>query len=493
VKGKAPARPQIPPRDTPRIKDLEYQLRRGLKALSCASATRQPDWKIFFIEWIRSLDELDYQNLREYGAFDDGTTYADRSKQGTALWNMGFWNLLSEVLSHHAVMKIRDLGTFYHLIPENPNAAEWLIFWLRAFRTSEQLVGVGDGMQRITERMASKMDPNPAPGSQARIVKGFKLVSIAIHEDEKKLHGKNRRLKLTFSNSNTGKDEDWLADHLILALPRGPVEKLARANPALLCPDALEDIKGVFGFPLLKFFLLVTKRWWNEDATMTNRYATRIPTRELHYRASPLPRSTKGLILVYTDRPATGFWSNYIRHDPPQAHQQAKAPGTSDPSLSGMQNEPEQGDPCENVRLINKALQYLKAYGVTLQPDDIEFYGIRDWGREPYRGAAHAWYPERPSWQFLKRLSAFAPGKDYAKGNLGDKVLHICGEAYSDYQAFIEGALRSAEHVLHTIDRKAFPRTPTPWLCDETCSYSDSKDAKRENARLRGKEDCASN
>jgi hypothetical protein len=31
------------------------------------------------------------------------------------------------------------------------------------------------------------------------------------------------------------------------------------------------------------------------------------------------------------------------------------------------------------------------------------------------------------------------------------KNVHICGEAYSDFQGFIEGALRSARHVVETI------------------------------------------
>lgn len=33
----------------------------------------------------------------------------------------------------------------------------------------------------------------------------------------------------------------------------------------------------------------------------------------------------------------------------------------------------------------------------------------------------------------------------------GAKNVHICGEAYSDYQGFIEGALRSAEDVLESL------------------------------------------
>jgi monoamine oxidase len=467
--GKKHERPARKTADDPGIARLAKQLQRGIDTLSRAVGTRQPDWKIFFVEWIKTLDEPDYQDLRQYGAFDDGTTYADHTKEGTALWNMGFWNLLSEVLSHHAVMKIRDLGTFYHLIPENPSAAEWLIFWLRAFRTREQMVGVRGGMQRITEEISKKIDPKGQNDHDSRIIPNRKLVELDKHGD---------KIKLRF-RTKSGTFEEWHARHVIFAVPRGPLEEIAKANPDVLGRDFLWDIEAVFGFPLLKFFLVVKKRWWNVDETRTNRYATLIPTRELHYRASPIPGSTKGLILVYTDRPASGFWSSYIQHKAPEQGQQGEpSAGTKPFVFGGVQSEPEQDVPGKNVHLINKALQYLKAYGVTLLPDDIEYYGIRDWGREPYIGAAHAWYPERQSWKILKRLSAFAPGDAYSDGVREKNVLHVCGEAYSDYQAFIEGALRSAEHVLHTCFPKAFTNTPTHWLCDDlqcTCHQASDK------------------
>jgi hypothetical protein len=95
---------------------------------------------------------------------------------------MGFWNLLSEVLSHHALTKLRDLGTFYHLIPENPNAVEWLIFWLRGFRTSNQLVGIKGGMQRITEGLADAVDKK----QKDRIAKNLRLVELGLGDDGKR-------------------------------------------------------------------------------------------------------------------------------------------------------------------------------------------------------------------------------------------------------------------------------------------------------------------
>ena len=401
--------------------DLNKKLKELFESLTKASVSRQPSWQEPFLEWIKTLGEHDYQNLRQFGIFDDGT------KSGTALWNMGFWNLLSEVLSHHAVMRIRDLGTFYHLIPENPNAAEWLIFWLRCLRTSEDMVGIRGGMQRITEKIVAKV-------GKSKIKTGYKLIALDRAEDE--------NIDLTFANG-----EHWRARRVILALPKAPLEELAGLNAGKFYREFSDDLDSVFSFPMLKLFLEVKEKFWDQDRTRTNKYATVVPSREIHYKSSLLKSSKRGLILLYTDRPASSFWANYV-------------------TKLGAQEAPELGGPADNERVINKAVQYLKQHGVdNVKSEDIPFYGIRDWGRKPYDGANHSWRPERRSWEVLKRLSGFRLGSPTHPTGLETDV-HICGEAYSDYHGFIEGSLRSAGHVLHRIDRKF--GTSTEWLCDDS-------------------------
>ena len=69
--------------------------------------------------WIDGLTEEDYGRLRRHAQL-----------HGQPLWATGFWNALSAqgVLSHRALVKLRDTGTFYHMIPENLNAAEWIVY-----------------------------------------------------------------------------------------------------------------------------------------------------------------------------------------------------------------------------------------------------------------------------------------------------------------------------------------------------------------------------
>lgn len=294
-----------------------------------------------------------------------------------------------------------------------------------------------------------------------RIQLNRKLVKIGVAD--------NGQLKLGFQlKGDPDQEEIWLANHVILAIPTGPLRELVHLNSKSLYEELPRQIASVFGFPLLKFFFAVKERWWHEDTTRTNRYATMIPTRELHYFKSLVPDSKKGMVMVYTDRPATTFWSNYIQQDDPT-------------KPTGIQLKPEifpdqkDSGKKKNERLIERALKYLKGLGVQRKVPDVHFYGIRDWGREPYLGAAHAWYPEREPWKLLKRFAAFPLGRHRQDDEdpQAPKVIHICGEAYSDYQAFIEGALRSSEHVLHTIFPDDFKNTPTPWLCDSAHPHTE--------------------
>lgn len=358
--------------------------------------------------WRRALDQLaaaltdeDFDKLRKSGTIDD-----------QPLWDTGFWNALTDVLSHDAVIMIRDWGTFYHLLPENPNAAEWIIFWLRAFKTSKGLRTIKGGMDHIVLRLGERLI-QPTLNELVSVRKRMKLVSL------KPAAGDRVLLEFDCPEGRCQME----ADHVILALPKRPLERLG---------DDLKqigsDLDAVVGFPLVKCFFVVNRPWWEKERE-ANAYAGRVPTRELHYWRHPKARC--GMIMVYTDRPGTAFWSAYLSPRWGEQHEAQKWDHRSDSS--------------RNPRLEAKFVQYLRENRVSEQEftaHDLLQYGIRDWSREPFGAACHAWRPGAKSWEVMPRLEAFSlTGK-------GKKTVHICGEAYSDYQGFIEGSLRSAENVL---------------------------------------------
>jgi hypothetical protein len=346
------------------------------------------------------------------------------------------------VLSHSAVLKMRDQGNFYHLLAENPNAAEWSTFWLRYLKVKNDLVGIRGGMQRITEVLHARLSDH--------IFVQHKLLDVSRGRDG---------ITLTFDTPN-GVQRVVVRKHLILALPKGPMVSLVARNPQFFRSDMTEALDSVTALPLLKLFVIVAEKWWDgDDAVLTNRYAQNFPTRECHTLSSSVPKSTRGAVMIYTEPPASNFWTNYI-------------------TKRGGQDAPERGTVKENPRLVHKLLNYLRdLYPRDVEPEEVS-YAIRDWGRAPYDGAVHIWRPMRRSWEILRSLSALAPPPGFA----GDgPVTHVCGEAYSDYNGFIEGSLRSTMHVLHVMNKEF--ETPTPWLCDpSTCRHGD-----RQSPRLKAR------
>ena len=443
--------------------------------------------------------EYDFDILRK-------TARQGGKPNGELLYTRGFWNALSDALSHRAVLKIRDMGNFYHLIAENPNAIEWIIFWLHGLQPNDRLVGIKGGSARITTELLKKLDQ-------------FDNLTRKSNQELRGMRSEGELVRLYFR----GEIEEILAKRVILALPQNP---LLRLSPYL--PEKIQQaLDAVISIPLLKVFFVTDSPWWDED-TPPQTGAYTLPTREMHYyqehslqlsqnkqqqyqaeldaeTVSPdmrnefldagieLPKDMtvakkkndtgwivyytasrqsheyfirqedlsvfnkngKGMVMIYTDRPASEYWKDYILA--PEHHERAEIRG--DLRLVdrffkylaySFEMEQQDLDTCESEILPNwKRFQCQSPQTIVEElKGTIEDFGIHDWGKEPYSAACHAWRPNAKSWEVIVRLRAFSLINDQHN----HKNIHVCGEAYSDYQGFIEGALRSAQGVLDWIE-----------------------------------------
>lgn len=439
--------------------------------VTVASVTQENVDRVFD-EWLKELTHPQYWDIQTTGELD-----------GIPLYSMGFWNLLSDYLSHDAILKLRDLGTFYHLIAENPNAAEWFVWWLIGLGSSEGLKGIHGGMECIIDSLYDKIREDKAGKGKVAVEKKHHLESL-----NQKLDG----IYLNFA------DKDAAAgpyQRVILALPKCAVEKAAYRNLAAFGdgqtafsatpangkePEKIPKLlKSAFAFSMVKLFVIVKNRWWGKT-NRANRYATRVPTRELHYWAGlskgDVQRdSNQGMVMLYTDRPASTFWANYVapgnQEDVNMARLVKSVKTSSDKSEAPK--DPNRLTPTVEKRMLAKIVQYLNENNVPdITVDDIAWYGIRDWGRDPYGGANHAWRPERKYWITMAKLgdiqlviSTVNDRLTVRRCGLEDQPsahIHICGEAYSDYHGFMEGSLRSALYTLHRILGGTEPRLE--WL-----------------------------
>ncbi len=161
--------------------------------------------------WIDSLTEADYYRLRKHAQL-----------LGQPLWATGFWNAMSAqgVLSHRALVKLRDTGTFYHMIPENLNAIEWIIWWLRALKTvGQKLASIEGGSSRLTEGLMAKIQSLPnITLAGGHTLLGFRPTGLGQASMELDVRTKNGTIKLQ-------------AGRLVLALPRMPLVKLSPHLP----------------------------------------------------------------------------------------------------------------------------------------------------------------------------------------------------------------------------------------------------------------------
>jgi monoamine oxidase len=279
-------------------------------------------------------------------------------------------------------------GSFYHFIHENPSAAGWMITWVKMLQMSKYLRGIKHGMERLTDTMLTRL-----------VAKG-----VTVHQNHvlQALEPAGREaVTLVFANGQT-----VTARQAVLAIPSRALKAIRNL------PEHIKKLLGsVLEIPLLKCFFVVKNPWWQEN--IPNKGVTRFPARELHY----YKQNGKGNLMVYADRPSINFWSKYVTGD-----YQAQA------EVGGNAQLP---------------LQFARHLG--LDPREIIAYGIRDWGREPYGAACHLWKPGVQSWKVMEALTAF-PLIEGAAPNV-----HICGEAFSDYQGFMEGAVRTAHRVMTQI------------------------------------------
>jgi hypothetical protein len=241
-------------------------------------------------------------------------------------------------------------------------------------------------------------------------------------------------------------------ERLILALPRLPLVKLARQLPQHIA----QQLDSVNGFPMLKVFFVCNTPWWSYGQP-PQQYANCMPTREIHYFRRPPEADPDGhgMVLLYMDRPSTEFWRHYVidgdRHDRAELDQNPRIVDAfalfvaRDVKRSAESGAGTALKLTDNARRIFGDMSLAQTAGYIR--NSIITYGIRDWARAPYGAANHGWQPGVRSWKVMDAFKAFDFGS-------GARNLHIVGEAYSDYQGFIEGALNSAELALATIPGK---------------------------------------
>jgi hypothetical protein len=193
--------------------------------------------------------------------------------------------------------------------PACPNYSKYalalVVWWLLGFAISERMQGIFGGMECIVDELENRL-------TRTRVLPNCWVKQVQ--------RTSSNRMRLIFDEKKRPADNEVAAlqyDRVILALPKSAVQDIERQSGDVFTnePDIAGLLDSAFGFPMVKTFVVVKDRWW-ENENRANRYATQIPTRELHYWRGHTKDSTQGLIMAYTHNPASAFWANYVPAGP---------------------------------------------------------------------------------------------------------------------------------------------------------------------------------
>jgi len=191
------------------------------------------------------------------------------------------------------------------------------------------------------------------------------------------------------------------------------------------------DLDTVTREPAAKTFLTYSQPWWQEQLGLqSGRSISDLPIRQTYYFGSEGeqpgadPRNRTSLLMAsYADGPPVDFWRGYV----------GGAPFTASP---GAGVAPELVASAAMTAEIQRQVAELHGPDVSIPEPELALHA--DWGRDPYGAAWHFWRPGTKSWEVMPRMRHPDPAVN----------VHICGEAWSTAQGWVQGALATAEHVL---------------------------------------------
>lgn len=354
---------------------------------------------------------------------------------GRPLYETGFWNLLYRVLSSEAFALMSDGGGYYTNVA-NSNAVSSLptdeFAPTIVYETLEQ------GYQQLPIALGERFAA-AAPGGLRR--------NLRLHAIERDGDGPYRLAFVRTATDAEGRTADVVpretvevaARRVVLAMPRRSLELVDWAP--LHAPGRVrEDLRSVIIQAAFKLFLAYPYPWWRSLGVVAGRSITDMPVRQTFYfgtegeqRGGDDENLGSLMMASYNDLSSVSFWKaleagdNFVPAQPPvrglaAADEDVVADAHWVPTQQMVEHAQEQ------IRTL---------HGVEYVPDPI---GARyhDWTRDPYGGGWHAWKAGYRYWEVMKRMRRPVDGED----------VFVCGEAYSNNQGWVEGALQVAERML---------------------------------------------
>lgn len=316
---------------------------------------------------------------------------------------LGFRDFLLSVVSEEAFRLIKD-GSGYDSSFENWNILEAVRHIIKDFIACPRSFALEDGFDALSKALATDI----------RFLGGEFVLNSSVEgfDVSKNDNGASITCRIADRHKTLSK---LSAKKLILALPQKNLLDIARNTPLLARPNVTELLHSVTPQPAVKVFFSYDEAWWSNLPRQAEAVTTDSPLRNIYYRlggGEASHRSGGVLLAAYADMDKFHYWDTLLGED---GREESCAPHHMQEAIKKMLSE---------------------VHGVDV-PHPSATKVIR-WSPKRAGAAFHAWNPGVDCASVMEKLAN--PVKGFP--------VYVCGEAYSKYQCWIEGALSSAEFML---------------------------------------------
>jgi monoamine oxidase len=359
---------------------------------------------------------------------------------GTPLYKVGFWNLLYRVLSSEAYQYMYDASGYYTNVA---NSSAPLSLPITEYDPSNQYYTLDDGYEALPHTVAAQFEE-----LGGEIHRNHRLDSFG-------RRGNDGDYALNFVRTETdegGKTRDVPGRHevhldaekVVLALPRRSIElirwdRMDKEDSRDGDMTLREHVESVISQAAFKLFLGYPYPWWRALGVDAGRTITDMPIRQTYYFQTESeveggePDNHNSLLMVsYNDLGSVPYWKALEDGDPFKGTKGSPA----NRFLAGEPAVRPHEFPISRQMVDAAQEQVTEVHGLKFVPEPYTAI-YHDWGDDPYGAGWHAWKAGKEFWKIMP----------YMRGIPGENV-HVCGEAYSLGQGWVEGALQTAELML---------------------------------------------
>jgi len=376
---------------------------------------------------------------------------------GETVSNIAYWNVFYDQAGNEGYNYATDAGG-YSSNTINWNAADAAIY-NGEFAPGGSFKTLSTGFSSLFSQLFTACkNAAAASGIAFTYVPNTRLHSIWCDDDGQAL--------FTTAPSNApdkSQSDPETSDFVFMAMPPHSIELVAQATrynrqvggiDFLNAPNVRNYLESVIQQPSYKVAMFFDRPWWqdstyppnlvNEPNNNLNVYGptiTDIPLRQIYYFGNNAPVSggtpVYGLLASYDDMRFIRFWQE-MELTVEQRRRIAKSQNYQ--PLMGPRLAPES---MEKMLLLELAkVHYADPDAAALIPMPLETR-FMDWGLAPFGAGYHAWAPHFDICDVMQNIRT--PTR---MAGLNNANVFILGSAFSNDQAWVEGAFCTSESIL---------------------------------------------